>query len=236
MIRKSSTSSLNKTTSRGLFHSQLQPKERGTDSIKGLIHGHNFYHKIGCHHYGKLTEEPENSFIKGNDDYPDKLVSSYHMISEYKNWQPWGSTPYSSGVSFVQQAEKEDSWHKEAVFHHWKEKGHICPNCPMFDKNRYNYEEEDKNPPVPNKKATKSSPQNKNTNKNSFSRKHQKNSQPVNQTPPLTMSTRILFSLTLASVWPASLKIIKNLCNILLLDNQSTGNLFWNNKLVSRVW
>ena len=50
--------------------------------------------------YDNLSEEPENLSTKGDDDFPDNLVSSYHLISEYKNWQPRGSPPDPSGVAF----------------------------------------------------------------------------------------------------------------------------------------
>ena len=36
--------------------------------------------------YGRLLEELENDFTKGNSNYPTDLVTAYRMISEYKNW------------------------------------------------------------------------------------------------------------------------------------------------------
>ena len=35
--------------------------------------------------YGRLLEELENDYTKGNSNYPTNLVTAYRMISEYKN-------------------------------------------------------------------------------------------------------------------------------------------------------
>jgi hypothetical protein len=51
--------------------------------------------------YGKLSEDLENSFTKGNDDYPDNLVSAYHLINEYKCWNPIRTAPEASSVAFA---------------------------------------------------------------------------------------------------------------------------------------
>ena len=52
--------------------------------------------------YGRLLEELENDYTKGNSNYPTDLVTVYKMIREYKNWQPHSSVPESDGVAFVQ--------------------------------------------------------------------------------------------------------------------------------------
>jgi Zinc knuckle len=88
--------------------------------------------------YGKLSEELKNAFTKGRDDYPTNLVSAYHLINEYKNWQPRASIPDPTGVAFVQKggkknnkAEKEgEDWKKSAKCHACGETGHIRPECP----------------------------------------------------------------------------------------------------------
>ena len=43
--------------------------------------------------YGRLLKELENNFTKENSNYPTDLVTTYRMISEYKNWQPRSSVP-----------------------------------------------------------------------------------------------------------------------------------------------
>ena len=53
--------------------------------------------------YGRLLEELENDYTKVNSNYPTDLVTAYRMISEYKNWQPHSSVPYSDGVAFTQR-------------------------------------------------------------------------------------------------------------------------------------
>ena len=53
--------------------------------------------------YGRLLEELENDFTKGNSNYPTDLVTAYRMISEYKNCQTRSSVPESDGVAFAQR-------------------------------------------------------------------------------------------------------------------------------------
>ena len=108
--------------------------------------------------YGKLSEELENSFTKGNDDYPDNLVSAYHLINEYKNWQPRSAIPDSTGVAFAQKGagkknkDKSEDWKKDAICHECGEKGHIRPNCPKLK------EESDDEAPTPKASVLKKKP------------------------------------------------------------------------------
>jgi hypothetical protein len=74
-----------------------------------------FLHQSDRRQYGKLLEELENDFTKGNDDsYPDTLVKAYHLLSEYKHYQPkkFVPTDSSSSVAFVQKT-KSMSWTSE---------------------------------------------------------------------------------------------------------------------------
>ena len=47
-----------------------------------------FLCKSDIKRYGRLLEELDNDYTKGNSNYPTNLVTTYRMISEYKNWQP----------------------------------------------------------------------------------------------------------------------------------------------------
>ena len=90
--------------------------------------------------YGKLQEELENDFTKGNDNYPTDLVKAYHMLSEYKHYVPKPTPIDTNEVAFV-QTEKEkkaakqakEEWMKTATCHGCGKKGHIKPNCPQKD-------------------------------------------------------------------------------------------------------
>lgn len=63
-----------------------------------------FKHQSDRRRHGKLSEERENSFTQGNEDHPKDLVSAYHLINEYKSWQPWGAIPDATGVAFAQKS------------------------------------------------------------------------------------------------------------------------------------
>ena len=38
--------------------------------------------------YGRLIEELENDYTKGNGNYPCNMVKAYQLLNEYKQWKP----------------------------------------------------------------------------------------------------------------------------------------------------
>jgi hypothetical protein len=102
----------------GLAYSALtqQQKETVPTSSSDLYIATMFIHQSDCRQYGKLSEDLENSFTKGKDDYPENLVSAYHFINEFKCWQPKNTVPDSSGVAFTSKGKakgKGDSKDKD---------------------------------------------------------------------------------------------------------------------------
>ena len=190
--------------------------------------------------YGKLSEELENAFTKGNDDYPDNLVSAYHLINEYKCWQPIGAAPEASGVAFAQKHKgkgnkgksNDDSWEKKAKCHHCGEVGHIRPNCPTIqddeDNNTSDTEKTDSN--IRKSKATNKT-EKKKSEKTKTSLAQDANTTDAEESEPENQFFQY-DSFGFCSVASPDLK----LRNMILLDCQSTVDLFCNRKLVSRVW
>ena len=42
--------------------------------------------------YGRLVEEMENDYTKGNNNYPTNIVIAYQLINEYNFWTPQNIT------------------------------------------------------------------------------------------------------------------------------------------------
>ena len=111
-------------------------------SASELYQATMFLHQSDRRRYGKLLEEIENAFTKGNNNYPETLVKAYHLLSEYKHYQPkFVPTDSSSSVAFVQKTKsmsrtsekvKDDSWILKATCHECGEIGHIHPQCPAL--------------------------------------------------------------------------------------------------------
>ena len=86
--------------------------------------------------YGRLIEELENDYTKGNDNYPRNMVKAYQLLNEYTQWNPRVTLHESSGVAFSQQgnnntsAQRTTEWKKKATCHNCGQKGHIRPECP----------------------------------------------------------------------------------------------------------
>jgi len=171
-------------------------------------------------HYGKLQEELENDFTCGNDGYPQTLVKAYHMINKYKNWAPRSFIAAdASGLAFAQksktpgkQKEKNDTnWHKTATCHKCGKKGHISPNCTETQEDDPDAEKDDSS-----------------TEKVSNKNQKQKGNQHatlacVTSEEMLSDSDDSNFGFCNANFVSTQL----NLRDLILLDNQSTVDIFY---------
>jgi len=148
------------------------------------------------------------------------------MINEYKNWSPRSfSIVDASGVAFVQkgkngdkQKDKSDtSWHQNATCHKCGKKGHISPNCTETEEAK---PDETNDPP---------------TVKTSNKSKTQKGKKHVTlacvSSEELSDSENSDFGFCNANFVSAQL----NLRDLILLDNQSTVDIFCNKRLLRDI-
>lgn len=110
-------------------------KERNKDKFLSFC----FIAKADNARYGELKTDLENEFTKGNNQYPTTLTKALQLLTNYKSNK--NKTPntknqnVNNNTSFAQQGKKkgkqyDDSWHKDATCNHCGKKGHIKPNCP----------------------------------------------------------------------------------------------------------
>jgi hypothetical protein len=206
-------------------------------SASELYQATMFLHQSDRRQYGKLLEELENDFTKDNDDYPDTLVKVYHLLSEYKHYQPkFVPTDSSSSVAFVQkntksssqtsEKVKDDSWILKATCHKCGEIGHIRPQCPLLqDGDDSKVDRASKSKPKEKKPTKKKSK--KATFAQTGTTETDNEDESGNQFASYGFANLRFKNSSLASL---------DLRNMILLDNQSTVDLFCNRKLISRVW
>ena len=130
-------------------------------------------------------------------------------MSEYKNSQPRASTPYSSGVEFEHEAERDNSWHKEAVFHHCKKKDTFIPTYTCSTRTRTITRKNILLHLYPLIRPLSWLLKTRTPRKPNFPKQHQKTGQPLNQSPSFTMREKILVYSNLVSIWSSSPKTLK---------------------------
>ena len=75
--------------------------------------------------YGRLIEDLENDYTKGNENYSRNMVKTYQFLNEYKQWNPRATLPESPGVAFLQQGNNNKSVQRTTE----RKKKATCHNC-----------------------------------------------------------------------------------------------------------
>ena len=182
--------------------------------------------------YGKLTEELENNFTKGNNDYPIDMVRAFAMLNEYKNWQPRAPVIDSTTTAFVTSSKKKKGkddvpdWQKKATCHHCGEVGHIRPNCPK----RGDDDDDDEKKISP--EETKGKPKDPKKGAKKFTLVQLTDEQLATLKSAGDDSSVELQGLGFCTPTHNSL----NLRWVLLLDNQATVDIVCNRALLANVW
>ena len=129
-------------------------------------------------------------------------------------------------MSRTSEKVKDDSWILKAICHECGEIGHIRPQCPLL------LEGDDSKADSPSKsKSKEKKPAEKKSKKTTFAQTE------TTETDNEDESGNQFASYGFANLHLNSSSLtMLDLRNMILLDNQSTVDLFCNSKLVSRVW
>ena len=172
--------------------------------------------------YGKLLEELENDFTKGHNNYPSDMVKAYQLLNEYKQWRP-ASAPQSEGIAFAQKGKQENSkdWAADKTCFECGEKGHIKPNCPQLKKKKGDKDKDEDDSDDADKLAATKKRKDKEKKMKTFMQKMAEEAEAEEDAED---------EISLCTIDQGKLKKINKvqLKNMLLLDNQSTVDLFCN--------
>ena len=88
---------------------------------------------LGCDRsrYGKLVEDLENDFLQGRNNYPTTVVAAYNLLTNWKqeNRSGW-RTPTADGVAFANADDGKKTIKRNVTCHKCGVKGHYATDCP----------------------------------------------------------------------------------------------------------
>ena len=196
-------------------------------TFRDMYIGCTFIYKSDQERYSKLKEDLHNDYMKGSDNYPENLVDAFGMLTNYKLPTSRGGNAKSTGVAFSQKGKKNSNNNrgnnnnnnntnsnnnnaKDVECFNCKQKGNFARNCP----NKSN---------TSNTNVSNDANGNNNSNK---SVKFNLNNNEVQLFNIMSNNT---------SVGISNFNGQDNLKKWILLDNQSTTDIFCNGDYLNNI-
>jgi Zinc knuckle len=179
--------------------------------------------------YGKLLDRLQNDYLQGQDGYPKTLTGAYHLLTNWKAESQQNDTNINDGISFTTSSANLSSSSRRMqrtnhiTCYRCGRTGHYSTNCPTGSSNDSSTANLQPEAPVQNPNQT-------NQNSGSILLTAETSDSNIDATH---------FVFCNHDHEEVSLTTSKNLCNIpatwILLDNQSTIDVFSNEKLLQNV-
>ena len=155
------------------------------------------------------------------------MVKAYQLINEYKSWTPKTSLPEVSGVTKQgnsKAAQGTAGWKNKAVCHNYGKKGHIKPDCTeLIIDNDYTNDKYNK------------IVENKSGKKKKLSKKKYVQFSNINESTDKEYGNESVCTAQYSFSFNTHAQSTNNIRRMILLDNQSTCDIFFNIRLLSNI-
>ena len=196
-----------------------------------------FIYRLDYNRYQGMKKELMNDYAKGKDNYPTTVLDAYNLIVNYKydRRQRPATSNDTEGLSFNQQGETSGNRFRNVTCYNCGEKGHIAPNCTKKQRDTTNNTNGEETSGEEEKTATK---QEKTVffqddvdeeDELQFCTVDQLETSESDSTGEFCFVDVNETHIAFAS------KNKLDLRNVLLLDNQSTTDLFCNEKILHNI-
>jgi hypothetical protein len=158
------------------------------------------------------------------------MIKAYQLLNEYKPWRLRTSVTDSDGVAFMQKGASNNDWMADKMCHACNKKGHIASVC----RDKKDSEKDE----TASKQDESSNTKKKNTKEKKKKKKAAKQfvqEEDEDKSDDDEDDDHVGEGFTQFGFCSIDSKKL-NLSNMLLLDNQSTVDLFYNRKLVTSVY
>jgi hypothetical protein len=209
-------------------------KQLAQERVRQSYLAYMFIYKLDHTRYASLKKDFQNDYAKGNNNYPETAQDAYNLLSIYRyDRKPAGNNGTETrGLSFHQSnkgVKRTENNHKDLTCYACGKKGHIALNCP--DKQEV---QNNNNRKTENKEQVEEA-KSKSVSYKDEQKEHESSKKGGKQGGFFQVSSKCSITKIENELQFMNTAQFEKLKQMLLLDNQSTTDLFCNKEYLEDI-